>query len=68
MTLLRSLFTLGFVVCLVLTPIFIGHALAVHESRPVFYAAGLLAVAAVLGILQVRTTRRVARESSSAGH
>jgi hypothetical protein len=68
MTLLRSLFMLGFVVCTVLVPIFIGHALAVHETRPLFYAAGLLALAAVLGLVQVRETRRAARESSRAGH
>ncbi|MGH7553794.1 MAG: hypothetical protein ACREMQ_12280 [Longimicrobiales bacterium] len=64
MTLLRSLFVLGFVVCTVLVPIFIGHALAMHETRPVFYAAGLLVAAAVLGILQLGKSSKSKVESS----
>lgn len=60
MDVIRTILTLGTVVTAVLVPVFVGHALAVHQTRPVLYALVLAVIAVGLGVV---ITRRPARRS-----
>lgn len=48
----RTLLVLPTVVCAVLVPIFLGHALSTHDTTPVILAGAFLALALLLGAVQ----------------
>lgn len=51
---IRTILTLGTVVSAVLVPLFVGHALAAHDSRYGLYALAALGISFVLGLAVVR--------------
>jgi hypothetical protein len=50
----RTLLVLATVVCAVLVPVLLGHALAAHGATPVILAGAFLGLALVLGAVQLR--------------
>ena len=67
MSIVRSLLLLGTVACAVLGPIFLGHALAVHAVTPAVLALVFVAIAIVLGALQLRAGRGAADAPAGRG-
>ena len=51
---IRTLLVLATVVCAVLVPVFLGHALAAHGTTPVILAGAFLGLALMLGAVQLR--------------
>jgi hypothetical protein len=67
MSVIRSLLMLATVVSAILVPLFIGHALAVHESGPLVGALAFFGVACATGMAFLRMDRRSAASSGQPG-